>query len=132
MSTKGEQPANAFGRYVRDRRVHAGISLRKAADSIGVTHVYLGEVERGVRAPLARGRWPKLVGAIPGISMRDLERHASLSRPMQLELQDLPPAYQNLGLALARRIARQDLEVSKLEKLMELLGGGEEDGERGR
>lgn len=40
---------------VRDRRRELGMSLRELAEKLGVSHVFLGEVERGTaRIPLAR------------------------------------------------------------------------------
>jgi transcriptional regulator with XRE-family HTH domain len=113
-----------FGAYLRAQRVAAGLSLRQVADSLGVSHVYLGEVERGVRGPLARDRWPKLLMTVPGLSEAELERKAATTRPLQLTLSDSPPKYQDLGLALARRIQEQDLSQTELDKLLRILRGG--------
>jgi transcriptional regulator with XRE-family HTH domain len=44
---------SAFGRYLRGKRQRARLSLRAVAEKLGVTHVYLGEVERGVRLAVA-------------------------------------------------------------------------------
>lgn len=63
-----------FGIYLRDKRVAAGLSLRHVADQLGITHVYLGEVERGVRGPLKRKHWDKLIKVIPGVTQENLER----------------------------------------------------------
>ncbi len=38
---------NRPGRYIRDKRVALGLTLRDVADHLGVRHVYYGEVERG-------------------------------------------------------------------------------------
>lgn len=43
-----------FGKRVREERVKAGLSLRDLAEATGVSHVTLGEIERGVH-----GRWPE-------------------------------------------------------------------------
>jgi transcriptional regulator with XRE-family HTH domain len=106
----------AFGRYLRQKRVAAKLSLREVAERLGVSHVFIGELERGVRGVLARERWEALVAAIPGVSRDDLERHASLTKPLQLQLTDAPPQYQDLALALARRIERRDLPQSAEER----------------
>jgi len=115
-----------FGNYVRARRVAATLSLRSVADRVGVTHVYLGEVERGVRPPLNKKHWPALIEAIPGITETELERMAAQTKPVQLALEDAPPRYQELGLALARRIERRDLENREIDELLRLLKGEDE------
>lgn len=115
------QSTSTFGAFVRDRRIAAGISLRKAADALGVSHVYLGEVERGVRAILPRERWADLIRTIPAITTEDLERHAAHTRPIQLDLRDAPLQYQDLGLALARRIEKRDLPDDALQMVLNLL-----------
>src|SRR6187549_600320 len=98
-----------FGSYIRKQRMASGISLRKLAQMLGISAVYLGEVERGVRSTLARERWDQLIACVPGIDRDGLERHAAASAPLQLDLSDAPPRYQNIGYALARRIERRDL-----------------------
>lgn len=75
---------SAFGRYVRSTRVEARLSLRDVADRLGVSHVYLGEVERGVRPPLKKERWKALLAAIPGLDRSRLEKLAEVSKPIQL------------------------------------------------
>lgn len=124
--------ATSFGRYIRRRRVEAGLSLRAVADRLGISHVYLGEVERGVRPPFVRERWDALVSAIPGVSIVDLERHAATSRPLQLDLNDAAPQYSDLALALARRIEdrqapRSEEEARKINELLVLLRGSHDE-----
>ena len=111
----------AFGRYLRQKRIDAGLSLRVAADRLGVSHVYLGEVERGVRGPLRREHWSAMVKAIPGITMAELEEVAKASKPIQIDLNDANPQYQDLALALARRIEQQDLSESEIKRLLSVL-----------
>jgi transcriptional regulator with XRE-family HTH domain len=113
----------AFGAYLRTKRIKAGLSLREVARELNVSHVYLGEVERGVRGPLKRERWEDVIRLIPGTSLEDLEHHARTDRPIQLDLRDVPPEYQDLGLALARRIQEQDLSVQDLRCLTRILRG---------
>lgn len=115
-----------FGRYIRAQRVAANLSLRFVAGKLGVSHVYLGEVERGVRPPLKPSRWSKLVEIVPGITPEALERHALTSRPVQLSLADAPPQYQDLSLALARRIQKRDLSQAEMQRLMRILGKEDE------
>lgn len=117
----------AFGRYLRQRRIAASLSLRDVADRLQVSHVFIGEVERGVRQVVSRNRWADLVAAIPGVTLDDLERHAIQTKPLQLQLSDAPQ-YQDLALALARRIERRDTpqsdeERQQIARLVEVLKG---------
>lgn len=42
--------ANTFGESVRQRRKQMGISIRQMAKSVGMSPIYLSEIERGHRA----------------------------------------------------------------------------------
>jgi transcriptional regulator with XRE-family HTH domain len=118
--------AHEFGRYIRRQRAAAGVSLRSAAKALEVSAVYLGEVERGVRPPLKETHWNALIHAVPTIERGVLERLTAKERPIQLDLRDSPPRYQDLGLALARRIEKQNLSNIDLEKLFSILGDKDE------
>jgi transcriptional regulator with XRE-family HTH domain len=114
--------AHEFGRHIRRQRAAAGISLRTVAKALGLSAVYLGEVERGVRPPLKEDHWPALVRSVPTIEMDTLHRLTAKARPLQMDLRDAPVVYQDLGLALARRIEKQNLTKNELEKLFLILG----------
>lgn len=118
--------AHEFGRYVRRQRAVSGVSLRTAAKVLGVSAVYLGEVERGVRPPLKSEHWDALVRVVPSIERSALERLSTRARPMQLDLRDAPPQYQDLALALARRIEKRNISRGDLEKLFTILGEHDE------
>lgn len=113
--------ANEFGRYLRRKRNEAGLSLRALAEKMEVSAVYLGEVERGVRGPINDSRWDDLIKAIPSISRDELTRLSMKSKPMQLNLSDSPPEYQNLAMALARRIEKQNLNQKDFTNLFSIL-----------
>ncbi len=115
-----------FGRYIRRQRAIEGISLRSAAKVLGVSAVYLGEVERGVRPPLKIEHWDALVQAVPSIDRETLNRLTAKARPIQLDLRDSPPRYQDLALALARRIEKQNISKADLEKIFSILGEKDE------
>jgi transcriptional regulator with XRE-family HTH domain len=120
------QPST-FGRYLRQKRGEARLSLRAVADRLGVSHVFLSEVERGVRTMINRDRWEALIRAIPGVTMEELGRHADRSKPIQLDLTDAPPLYQDLALCLARRMQKRDIPNDELQRLIRCLqGGGDE------
>jgi transcriptional regulator with XRE-family HTH domain len=42
------------GRYIRDQRNQASLSLRKLASQAGVSNPYLSQIERGLRQPSAK------------------------------------------------------------------------------
>lgn len=115
-----------FGRYIRRQRIAAEVSLRSAAKVLDVSAVYLGEVERGVRPPLKEAHWDALIRAVPTIERATLERLTAKARPIQLDLRDAPPQYQDLALALARRIEKKNISTVDLEKLYSILGERDE------
>lgn len=65
---------NKFGKYIRKCRNEMGISLRTAASTIGVSSVYLWEVEVGKSAPMMIRRWDNLIEAVPILSRMELKR----------------------------------------------------------
>lgn len=67
--------SQSFGQYVRALRESAGLSQRALAGRLGVSHVTLGEVERGGARALAPRHWPVLVSAI-GADADELARLA--------------------------------------------------------
>jgi transcriptional regulator with XRE-family HTH domain len=62
---------------LRANRETAGLTLKQAAARIGTSVVYLSEVERGLRGPLAANRTKKLGD---GFDIDDLLRLAALVR----------------------------------------------------
>jgi len=124
--TRRSGSRHSFGQYLRRQRIEAGISLREAARRLEVSAVYLGEVERGVRPPLKEARWDTLLGIIPTLDHQTLGRLAADARPVQLDLRDAPPKYQDLALALARRIERENLSDIDFQKLSSILGETDE------
>lgn len=122
----GLKPPHQFGKYLRRQRVDADVSLRAAAKAVGVSAVYFGEVERGVRPPLKEERWDALIRAIPTLDRETLARLSANSKPLQLDLRDVSPRYQDLGLALARRIEQQNISQTDFEHLFSILGKDDE------
>ena len=115
-----------FGSYLRRARVASGLSLREVAAALNISHVYLGEVERGVRGPLRPEHWDALLKAIPELTRDGLERHAAASRPLEMDISDAPPRYQDLAMALARRLKNRDLSKGQISRLMKVLGDKDE------
>ena len=115
-----------FGNYLRQARVASGLSLRQVASALKISHVYLGEVERGVRGPLREEHWDGLLQAIPTLTRGDLERQAAASRPLEMDISDAPPRYQDLAMALARRLKNRDLTVGQIARLLKVLKADDE------
>jgi transcriptional regulator with XRE-family HTH domain len=115
-----------FGNYLRQARVANGLSLRQVASALKISHVYLGEVERGVRGPLRQEHWDGLLKAIPTLTRVVLERHAAASRPLAMDISDAPPRYQDLAMALARRLKKRDLTVGQISRLLKVLRADDE------
>ena len=42
-----------LGTFIRDQRTRANLSLRRLADSAGISNPYLSQIERGIRKPSA-------------------------------------------------------------------------------
>jgi transcriptional regulator with XRE-family HTH domain len=97
------------------------------ADAVGVSHVTLGEIERGDRPALRRDRWQKLEEALPGFSVVEVEGLMAEERPVQLDLSAASPQYRRLGLELARRIEKKDLSNDEIDKLTRILRGKSDD-----
>jgi transcriptional regulator with XRE-family HTH domain len=110
-----------IGNYIRNKRLEADLGLRETADRIGCSHTFLGEVERGVRETLPDKWFEKIVEVIPGTTIAELHEKAARSGTLQLNIRDVPPQYQDLGLALARRIEKGDLPDETIAQLLRLL-----------
>jgi transcriptional regulator with XRE-family HTH domain len=55
------------GAWMRERRKSAGKGLREVAAAMGVSHVFVGEVERGKHMPFKRvAAWAAAVGILVG------------------------------------------------------------------
>jgi transcriptional regulator with XRE-family HTH domain len=50
----GVEQLGDVGRYIREQRRQAELSLRKLASQAGVSNPYLSQIERGLRQPSAR------------------------------------------------------------------------------
>lgn len=126
-ATKSTSSRSPYGALLRQRRLEAGLSLRDVANQLGVSHVFLADVERGLRGPLKAEHEPVLLKTIGNMKLGELERARALSRPVKITLENTPAQYQDLTLAFARRIERQNLGEKKLKQLLELLNSEDED-----
>ena len=114
-----------FGRCLRSARLKAGVSLRDLAAALGLSHVFVGEVERGLRG-LARKHWPRLLETLPGLDPQRLEHMAKVRLPLRLDLTSKPSAVQELCLLFAERIDAGDLTSDEVARLRSILSVREE------
>lgn len=63
----------SFGQLVRRHRRNGNLTLTYLAASLGVSGAYLSHVERGIKGPLGRGRWPFLIAELPGLTVAELQ-----------------------------------------------------------
>lgn len=109
-----------FGTYLRDARERAGLSLREMAKRVGVSHVFWGEVERGLRG-LPKERWALVMQLLPDLEEERLLELDVLRRPVRLDLSGKTPKVQEVGLTFARRIESDNLTEKDADALMEFL-----------
>jgi hypothetical protein len=100
-------------------RTTAEMSLREVADALEITHVYLGEVERGRRRILPKKYWKKLAQLRPGVTFVELKQQAAASEPIDPALMDGPS--REFVVALARRLEENDLSDALAKQLLALL-----------
>lgn len=110
-----------FGEYLRRKRVEAKLSLRALAHHLGISFTYLGEVERGECGALDRGYWPLIVDAIPGTTLRELERVSANSRHVTVDLASVSDNTRAAAMTFARRIVDGTVDDELASKLLALL-----------
>ena len=93
-----------LGRFIRDKRVAADLTLREVASAVGISAVRLGEIERDKRFPSASERLA-LIECIPGLCADD-------SGEVRIALEDQPKRH----VTLAERVAKSILGLSQPEQ----------------
>lgn len=111
-----------LGRYLRACRNEEGRSLRSLADEIGLSDVFLSQVERGKKR-LDRSHWAVIAEAIDCLDLDEMETRAQLDETMELDLEE--DADPGLALELARRMTTTTLTDEKMNRLIALLSGRE-------
>lgn len=94
---------SGFGATVRKLRENAKISLRDLANAVGVSAVYLSDIERGRRNPPQDDKLKKIADFLH-INPQELEELAIKDRKrVELELPSDRGTVSDAALALARR-----------------------------
>lgn len=110
-----------FGKYIQAKREEAGLSRTPVAEQLGVSSVYLRDVELGLRSPLKPERWGGLVAAIPGLSLEDLEFYAGLSRPIRIDVSHMREDHQRFLATLVQRLRNKTLKPKTIKALLAVL-----------
>lgn len=111
--------SSPFGAYLREMRIASGKSLREVADALRISHVYLGEVERGRRRTLPEKYWKRLAKCLPDISMEELETLAGASEP--LDPAAMEGRSREVVVALARKLEEGDMSDDLATRLLKIL-----------
>lgn len=109
-----------YGALLRERRVQAKLSLREVAEHIGVSHVFLADIERGVTTALKPDREPALLEALPNLTRGELDAARKASQ-LKITISSTPPKYVDLTMAFARRLEEQNLDESSVLELLRIL-----------
>lgn len=119
---------NEFGALLRKRRVEADKTLREVAAALKVSHVFLGEVERGTRPALKRERWGNLIEILPSLTIAELEAAAEVSKPIRIDVANKSRDVQDLAVLLNRRITDNSLQPDQISALFRVLRQAEKKG----
>lgn len=112
-------PSSPFGEYLREARTASGKSLRAVADALTISHVYLGEVERGRRRLLPEKYWEKLAEVIPNVSVPELSELAAVSEP--LDPAGMEGRNREIVVALARKLEQEGISEEVAQRLLDIL-----------
>ncbi len=111
LSAAPREDEHSFGQFVRQRREELGKSVRGFATELGITPVYLSDIERGNRyAPKAFLEKLRAGLQIPEEDMRSFEDLASATRGYQYE--DINPYLGRQPLARVALRKARDLDIS--------------------
>jgi transcriptional regulator with XRE-family HTH domain len=114
-------PRLPFGELLRGLRRAAGFTLRRLGAALGVTHVCVGNWERGDRLPPEPDRLAAIVGVL-GCPERLPELLAAAEAAGAVNVQLVArPAAASVALLLRDRVAERDLDPATAAELRRLL-----------
>lgn len=115
---------NNLGEFIRAMRKEAGMSLRAAAEEVGVSHVYLDQLERGEKGT-GSARWPHLALAIPGITVDRLRRAAEADqREVVIRTETMDKTTREIVLRLANAVESGTMPREQVRKVLDALSSG--------
>lgn len=106
----------SFGELIRSSRRRLNKSLQEIADALGVTAVYVSEVERGKRPPFTIERLPALAKVLE-LDLDEVEKAAWTEKGM---IQWDPSKTSGKQLEALLALARGGLSENQLEKILEI------------
>lgn len=106
----------SFGELIRSSRRRLNKSLQDVADALGVTVVYVSEVERSKRPPFTIERLPALAQVLE-LSLDDLKTAAWAERKM---IEWDPSTASDKQIEALMALARGGLSESQLEAILEI------------
>jgi transcriptional regulator with XRE-family HTH domain len=117
MGLRASKSIPTLGEFLREQRQREGLSLRAAASKLNVHFTYVGDVERGSRAP-SKALLQKLAG-LYAVDIKDLQK---LDERIPLEeLRRAVKECPEIGLELKRLLANSDAGKLRLEKVAKAL-----------
>ena len=109
---------NRFGRLLRKLRIEAGRSIGEVARHLGVSTVYVSDVERGVRAPLTSER-TRQVAQFLDVKPGELLVTAALQKKVfEFDVSGATPT----ELRALSGMARGGITERQWEEILEILG----------
>jgi len=107
---------DSFGALIRERRRRLNRSLQEVADALGVTPVYVSEVERRRRPPFTIERLPALARVLE-MNIQELTVAAWRERKMI----ELDPAASDKQIQALVALARGGLSENQLEEILKIV-----------
>ncbi len=106
----------SFGDLIRSNRRKLNLSLQDVADALGVTAVYVSEVERGKRPPFVTERLPALAKVL-SIEFNDLLRAAwSIRKAIDFD----PESSSDKQFEALATLARGGLSETELDAILKI------------
>ena len=114
-----------FGRLLREYRKRADKTLGQVARKLGVSVVYVSDVERGNRAPFLTPRIVTMARFLQASPVRLLQAAAKERGFFEFDVSSASPK----ALEALSGLARRDVTDDQWEEIVKILGqhGGEED-----
>lgn len=106
----------SFGELIRSNRRRLDKSLQDVADALGVTAVYVSEVERGKRPPFTVERLPALAQVLE----LDLDRLKAAAWAEKRMIEWDPSTASDKQVQALMALARGGLSESQLDEILEI------------
>jgi HTH-type transcriptional regulator, competence development regulator len=108
-----------FGRYLRELRESTGMRIKKLADELGWTAVYISDIELGRRNPPSAEKIIKIASVIGVDSTKLLDLADQEKKKVVLDLDEERPSRVEVALMLARSWdGLTDDEVAEMKELL--------------